>query len=64
MNKQIITLVLVVALVVFSGVQAVQINDLKDETSSGSAVSGYATSQGSAPAPQRQQAAPTMVGGC
>ena len=65
MEKQVIVLVMVIALVALVGVQAYQINDIKnslgDEDSTSSSYTKV-TAQNTV-APKTQQA-PAMVGGC
>ena len=67
MNRQIIMLIMVIALVFLTVVQAFQINDLKRDINDGTisigpggATTGNTVRTGAV----RQQAAPTMVGGC
>ena len=68
MNKQVIMLVMVIALVALAGVQAYQINDLKSDISDGTLNidigSGVAAGNAAKVSTARQQAAPAMVGGC
>lgn len=64
MDKQIIMLVFVIVLVIFSGVQAVQINDLKEDISDGSiSISGSSVNTKTTSYTQ-PKSAPSMVGGC
>ena len=62
MDKQLLVLILVVGLVLLTGAQALQINELKDNIDSGEV--GYSNNQGSAGTSSQQNNAPTMVGGC
>ena len=64
MDRQIIILIMVVALVALAGVQAIQINNIKGDIADGSIGINGALTQGSAAAAPVRQAAPTMVGGC
>jgi len=66
MDKQVIFLIAVIALVVLAGVQAVQISDVKGVVQGGAIVSAGAGDSGNSQqvvqAPVQQQ--PAMVGGC
>ena len=63
MDKNIVIVVLVVVLLVLSGVQALQISSLKSDINNGN-LNVNAPTGSSGAQPVRQQAAPTMVGGC
>jgi len=63
MDRQIIILVAVIALVLLIGVQAYQINGLKNEITSGVIVNPTGQVNPSS-AFAKQRSAPTMVGGC
>lgn len=62
MDKNLVVLILAVVLVVVAGIQAVQINEVK-ESINGGEISGRAVQASNAQNPSRQSA-PTMVGGC
>jgi hypothetical protein len=62
-KKQYLLLGLVALLLVFSGVQAVQINEISESVDLGGSISGASVSAPRTAAPQ-PAAAPTMVGGC
>ncbi len=67
MNKQVVMLILVIAIVVLVGVQAYQISDLKSDIGDGtfSINSDSRTTENAVrTSTAGQQAAPTMVGGC
>ena len=66
METKVLVIILVSVLIVFAGIQAVQINDLKSSISGQVSGAGYAINQN---AQNAQYAAPTesapqMVGGC
>ena len=63
MEKETILVVLLVGLVVLSGAQALQINDLKEEVQTGSLVA-VAPSISSPTQQVRAVQQPSMVGGC
>ena len=63
-KKNIILIAILIGLVIFGVVQAVQISDIKDKVT-GYAVSGNADSSGSNSYSQNNQPSqPVMVGGC
>jgi len=67
MDKQTMMLVVVIILVVLSGVQAVQIKNLKSEIAGGGLSLSEVSSNsagGTSIATKYAQQAPTMVGGC
>ena len=66
MVKQLIVLVSVVALVVLSGIQLVQINNMKENFATNGPVIGNSVAQNTAQqiAPPQQASTPSMVGGC
>ncbi len=64
MDKQVILLVLVVALVVLIGVQAVQINEVKQGLIDGGASFEESGNDNNDYASSPQTSSPTMVGGC
>ena len=66
MDKQIIVLITVVAIVVLSGIQLVQINNLKENLATNGPVIGNSVVQNTAQqiAPPQQASTPSMVGGC
>ena len=63
MDKQILVLIAVVILAVLAGVQAVQINDLKENIVSGGVYSNP-VARGNIQAARPAQQQPAMVGGC
>ena len=63
MNRQLLVLILVMGLVLLTGIQAFQVNELKDSVNSGEV--GYSNSNGDSVGSYPQQNnAPAMVGGC
>ena len=66
MNRQILFLILAIAIVVLSGAQAYQISELRDEFSGNfdGATSSFAKPQQNAGTRYAQQSVPSMVGGC
>lgn len=62
MEKNVVILIAVIALVIFAGVQAIQINDLKETISTGT--TGYSQANVQNTQPVVTQQAPSMVGGC
>lgn len=63
MDKNLIVLILAVVLVVVAGIQAVQINEIKESVNEGE-ITGRVVQASNVQGSARQQAAPTMVGGC
>lgn len=66
MDKQIIVLIAVVAIVVLSGIQLVQINNMKENFATKGFVIGNSVAQSTTQqiAPPQQASASSMVGGC
>lgn len=63
MDKNLIVLILAVVLVVVAGIQAVQINEVKESIENGE-ISGRAVQASNTQSSSNKQSAPTMVGGC
>ncbi|MAG52522.1 MAG: hypothetical protein CMH62_01005 [Nanoarchaeota archaeon] len=65
MDKEIILVLMLVGLVVLGGVQAVQINDLKDNLNDGNLITGNAVNTETTQSTSvRTVTQPSMVGGC
>jgi hypothetical protein len=63
--KEVVLVLMLVGLVVLSGIQAVQITDLKEDFTTGNVVTSNVVNGVQSPTQQvRTAAQPTMVGGC